>query len=717
MKLSILIEKYMFKTIFFLLLFGGVQLLPGFCKSNEKIIYPQTKVEVVTEAMHGQEIQDPYRWLEDSESKEVQDWTDKQNKFTRSILDKLPYLAEIKKRLRQLCSYTRMNVPYRFGTYYFFTKNEGLEDQYVLYVQNGLKGRPEVLIDPNKLSPDGTVSLDWWYPSEDGKFLAYGLSQSGDEQSVLHIKNVETKADLSEAIGGCRFSSIAWMPDSGSFFYTRFFQSSAVPKGGENYYQKVYYHKLGESPENDEFIFDYPSKKEVLFWLNLSKDGRFLVIFAPVGSANLNEVYFKDLLSDKKVRAIVKGFDAHYTGEVFKGRLYLLTNKNASNYKLMKVDLSNPDIASWKEIIPEQKDLIEDFSIIDNKIVIKLLQNACSSLKIYSPDGNYLNDIKLPAIGTVSGLSGRHNINEMFYAFTSFVYPPEIYRYDFLIKKPSVFFKTNAPVKTDNYVTKQVWFKSKDQTPVPMFITCRKTIKLNGKNPCLLTGYGGFNLNQTPYYSAINYLWLENGGIFAVPNLRGGGEFGENWHREGMLDKKQNTFDDFTSAAGYLIDKKYTSSDRLAISGGSNGGLLVGAVLTQAPELFKAVICTVPLLDMLRYHKFLIARYWIPEYGSADDPVEFKNLYSYSPYHNVKENTRYPAVFIRTAQSDTRVDPFHARKMAALLQHSNASENPILLFIETKAGHGSGKPLSKVIDQYADIYTFLFWQLQGGFQL
>ena len=671
--------------------------------------YPQFKRVEVADTLHGQIISDPYRWLEDDQDQEVWKAVEIQNQFTRSYLDKIPQREMIEKRIAELWNYPKLSAPYKKGKRYFFMKNDGLQNQSVLYCQKSLSSPAEVLIDPNTFSPDGTVSMDWWYPSEDGSLIAYGISQSGNEQSVLHIKEVETKKDLADTILGCRFSSVAWTLDNQGFYYTRFPKPGTTPKGEENYFQKVFYHKLGNNP--DQLVFEYPSKKEMLFGVQLSKDDRYSVIYASIGSSDYNDIYIKDLTKGEDFQHLVKGMKDTYKGEILGDTFYIQTNAQAPYFKIIAINLTQPEEENWKVLIPEQKDLIEFLTIANYKLIIGYLHNASSQVKLFSLQGRFENEIGLPGLGSVGELSGKWDSDEMFVGFSSFAYPPAIYRYDFGKNQLIEFYSTPVNIDLSGYETKQVWYQSKDRTKVSMFIVHKQGLKLDGNNPTLLTGYGGFTVSMTPAFSGSRFWWLEKGGVFALPNLRGGGEYGEEWHKAGMLEEKQNVFDDFIKAAEYLVNDGYTNPEKLAISGGSNGGLLVGAALVQRPGLFRAVICAVPLLDMLRYHKFLIARYWIPEYGSADDPQQFKYIYDYSPYHQVQPGTAYPATFLVTGESDSRVHPLHAIKMAAKLQSATSSEDPILLFVETKAGHGQGKPTSKRIQQTVDTYSFLAWQL------
>jgi prolyl oligopeptidase len=681
---------------------------------------PKTKAEPVTETLHGVQITDPYRWLENGDSPETQQWVREQLQYTRSILDPLPGRDKIRARLEQLLTIGTISAPQvgvtgdARGDWYFFTRREGNQNQPVLYVRRGLKGEERALVDPNKLSADATVALDWWYATEDGKYVAYGTSPSGSEISTLHILETETGKLLPEAITPTRAASLAWLPDNSGFYYTRYPRKGEVAAGEEMYHRRVFFHALGSADNADghadPLIFgaDLPAQD----WpdISLSEDGRWLVIDVEHGWTK-SELYLKDVKANGAVVPVAVGKDFIYTGEVFGGNLYIRTNEDAPRYRVYRVAAEHPERAAWKEIIPQVEGVLESIGVVGSKLVASYEHNASSELKVFDLDGKQLATPPLPTIGSIDSIGGNRRSPEAFFGFNSYTVPPTVYRMDLNSHQVTMWDKVQADVDASRYEVKQVWYRSKDATRVPMFIVAKKGLKLDGRNPTLLNGYGGFNISLTPAFSRGLYLWLEHGGVFAQANLRGGSEFGEEWHRAGMLDKKQNVFNDFLAAAEYLIAQKYTDRDHLAIQGGSNGGLLMGAALTQRPDLFKAVVCQVPLLDMLRYQRFQIAKLWIPEYGSADDPQQFRWLYAYSPYHHVKDGAHYPAVLFMTAESDTRVDPMHAKKMAARLQAANGDHNPILLRIEPKAGHGVGKPVSKLIDEGTDIWSFLFWQL------
>ena len=677
---------------------------------------PKAKVAPVEDTVQGHKIVDPYRYLENPNDPDTQLYVEQELSYTRSILDPLPGRDKINARLSQLLEIGTVGVPQMGGKYYFHTRREGGQNQPVLYVREGLNNDDRVLLDVNQLAADGTIALDWWYASEDGKYVAYGTSPSGSEVSTLRVIETASGKLLPDSIERTRAASLAWKHDNSGFFYTRYPKKGEVPEGQEVYNRHVFYHALGADPAKDPLIFGEGRNPEWWPDVTLSEDGRWLLIDEGQGWTK-TEMFLKDLTSTDPLLEITTGKNFLYGADFFAGKLYITTNEDAPHYRVFVADAAHPKRENWKEIIPQSDAVLQNASVTGGKLLAEYEHNATSELKLFGLDGRKLADIPLPALGTVFTASGRYDRNEIFFGFLSFTVPPSVYRAD-LAKvdgtnlKSAVWAKVDAPsIDPSAYDVQQVWYTSKDGTKVPMFVVSKKGIEKNGKNPTLLTGYGGFNVSETPNFNRSAYLWMEHGGIFAVANLRGGAEFGEDWHRAGMLDKKQNVFDDFIAAAEFLIAQKYTDKDHLAIQGGSNGGLLMGAMITQRPDLFRAVVCQVPLLDMLRYQNFQIAKLWIPEYGSADDAKQFEWLYAYSPYHHVKKGTDYPAILFLTADSDTRVDPMHAKKMTALLQADNGGGNPVLLRIERKAGHGVGKPISKLVEEWTDIYSFLFWQL------
>ncbi|SPF41325.1 Prolyl oligopeptidase [Candidatus Sulfotelmatobacter kueseliae] len=694
--------------------------LPAKTSSATPTAPPQAAVKPVAEMFHGTTIVDNYRWLEDGQSPATQKWVEEETVYTRALLDPLPGRDAIHKRLTELLSIGDVTPPQMAGRHYFYTKREGIENQPVLYVRDGgisgkEPGPDRVLVDPNQLNADGTVALDWWQPSDNGKYVAYGTSPGGSEMSTLHIIETKTGTVLPDTIDRTRAASIAWEHDNRGFYYTRYPKKSDVPEGQEVYNRHVFYHELGTDPDGDDPIFGEGRDPEDWPNVSLSNDGRWLLITVEQGYTKI-ELFLMNLKAGTPPTRVTTGKNFLYSGEVYEGKLYITTNEDAPRYRAFVTDAGDYERDHWKEIIPQTDAILLGTSVFGGKLFAQYEQNATSQLKIFDLGGKKLADLSLPALGTVFDSGGRWDRDEFFYGFQSFTFAPSIYRYDLKDNSTSLWTKVAAPsIDPSAYEVRQEWFQSKDGTRVPMFIVGKKGLQKNGHNPALVTGYGGFNISLTPAFNRAAYLWLEHGGIYAVANLRGGAEFGEDWHRAGMLDKKQNVFDDMIAAAEHLISEKYTDRNHLAIQGGSNGGLLMGAMITQRPDLFRAVVCRVPLLDMLNYQNFQIARLWIAEYGSAENVNQFKWLYAYSPYHHVKASTEYPAILFMTADTDTRVDPMHARKMAARMQaeakNGASRTRPILLRVETKAGHGAGKPVTKQIEEYTDIYSFLFWQV------
>jgi prolyl oligopeptidase len=676
---------------------------------------PKAKSEPVTDTVQGHQITDPYRYMEDASNPDTRQYVQQQLAYTRSVLDKLPGRDIIQARLEQLLTIGTIGAPQMGGNYYFYTRREGHQNQPVLYVREGLSGTDRTLVDANQMSTDGTVALDWWFPSETGKYVAYGTSASGSEESTLHIVETATGKILSDAIERTRFASVAWKNDDSGFYYTRHPKKGDVPPGEEVYHVKAFYHPLGSDPAADPLIFGEGRNAQDIPSVSLSEDDRWLLITVFEGWAK-SELYLQDLKAGTPPAEITTGKEFLYGGDFFQGRLYITTNEDAPRYRVFVTEAASAKRENWKELIPQTDAVLQSASVVGGELYAQYEHNATSQLSLYSLQGKKLRDIALPAIGSVFASGGKWDRNEVFFGFHSYTFPPSIYHYDLKTGKEDLWAKVDAPsIDPTKFEVEQVWYHSKDGTRVPMFVVHKKGLQKNGKNPTLLTGYGGFNISMTPSFSRSAFLWMEHGGVYAVANLRGGAEFGEDWHRAGMLGKKQNVFDDFIAAAEYLISAKYTDKDHLAIQGGSNGGLLMGAMITQRPDLFRAVICALPLLDMLRYQNFQIAKLWIAEYGSAEDPKQFDWLYAYSPYHHVKQGTEYPAILFMTADTDTRVDPMHAKKMNALMQaeaaNGQSKDRPILLRIESKAGHGQGKPVTKQIEESTDVYSFLFWQL------
>lgn len=702
-------------SIFSLMVFAALVYAGDDAKPSLPAGLPKTEKRPLEETIQGVKIVDNYRWLEDGSSPDTQKWVAEEMAYTRSVLDPLPGRDAIHKRLTELLSIGSITQPEIGGKYYFYTRREGMQNQPVLYVREGVEGKDRVLLDPNQLAADGTIALDWYRASENGKYLAYGTSPSGSEMSTLHILETKTGKLLPDTIERTRACSIAWMHDNSGFFYTRYPKKGDVPEGQEMYNRHVFYHDLGTDPETDTPIFGEGRDPEDWPSVSLDNDGRLLLISVSQGWTK-TELFLMDLKAGTPPTRITTGKNFLYSGSVYNGRLYIVTNEDAPRYRMFMAEAGNYERDDWTEIIPQTEAVLQGAALWGGKIFAQYEQNASSQLRLFDLEGKVITDIHLPALGTVFGSEGKWNHDEIFYGFVSFTVPPTVYRYDLKTGSASVWAKVDAPsIEPSAYEVQQEWYHSKDGTKVPMFVVYKKGLKKDGHNPTLLTGYGGFNISMLPSFSRTAYLWMEHGGIYAVANLRGGAEFGEDWHRAGMLDKKQKVFDDMIAGAEHLIAEKYTDKDHLAIQGGSNGGLLMGAMITQRPDLFRAVVCQVPLLDMLRYQYFQIAKLWIPEYGSSDNPEQFKWLYAYSPYHHVKAGTEYPAVLFMTADTDTRVDPMHAKKMAALMQdeaeNGKSRTRPILLRIETKAGHGAGKPVTKQIEEFTDVYSFLFWQL------
>jgi prolyl oligopeptidase len=667
---------------------------------------PKTRTDDVKERIQGVEIADPYRWLEDQQSPETRAWINAQNKYTQILLDAWPGRAALKQRLIELIRIETISMPVEQNGRYFFKRRAADQEQGVLYVRTGPEGKDEALVDPNPLSPDKNISVDLQDVSHDGTLVAYSLRHGGEDETAIRLLDVRTRAELPGQLPKRRYEGIGIKPDKSGLYY-----SWAAPEG-----PRLDYHAMGSDPPKDLEVFGKGYGPDKIIGFDLSEDGHYLTIMVFYGAAaDRTEVYFQDLQKNGPIRPLVNDIPARFIGAVGGDHVYLQTNWKAPKGRVLKVDLANPGRENWREIVPESDAPIESFSLAGGKLFVKYTRNASSQVKVFDADGAHVRDIDLPMIGTINEISGRWTSKEAFYEFTSYPIPRRIYRYDIDTGNQNVWAETHVPIHGENFEVKQVWYTSKDKTRVPMFLMYRKGTKLDGNDPTLLTGYGGFNINITLSFSAGAALWVDQGGVFAEPNLRGGGEFGEEWHRAGMLDKKQNVFHDFIAAAEWLINNHYTQPSKLAIEGASNGGLLVGAALTQRPDLFRAVVCAYPLLDMLRYQKFFVAKFWVPEYGSADDPAQFKYLYAYSPYQHVQPGTKYPAVLFVTGDGDTRVAPLHARKMTALLQADTGSDLPVLLRYDTEAGHSQGVSVTKSIDQATDSLGFLFWQLQAPF--
>jgi prolyl oligopeptidase len=677
---------------------------------SASLAYPQTRKMDQTDNFHGVSVADPYRWLENSDSAEAKAWIEAQNKLTFSFLNQIPARDKIKERLTKLWNYERYGIPFKEGGRYFVSKNDGLQNQNVIYTTESLEAPPRLLLDPNKLSTDGTVALTSYAISDDGNLMAYGLSTAGSDWQEWRVRDVRTSSDLPDHLQWIKFSGASWTHDAKGLFYSRYDEPAGTNKlKGVNYYQKLYYHRIGTSQAADELIYHRPDQKEWGFNGEVTEDDRYLIINVRQGTDRRNRVFYKDLKAPQSlVVELLNDFDAAYhfvgnDGPVF----WFRTDLNAPRGRVVAIDITKPARTFWKEIIPQTSEKLNSVSLLNDQFVVSYLKDARSVVKVFALDGAFKRDVDLPGIGTASGFAGKRVDEETFYSFTSFTTPGAIYRYDLVKGQSTLFRQPKVDFTPSDFVTKQVFYPSKDGTLVPMFITHKRDLALNGKNPAYLFGYGGFNISMTPAFSVANLVWMEMGGVFALPNLRGGGEYGEQWHEGGMKLKKQNVFDDFIAAAEWLIANKYTTTEKLAIGGGSNGGLLVGACMTQRPELFGAALPAVGVMDMLRFHKFTIGWAWTSDYGSADNPDEFKALHAYSPLHNLKRGTRYPATLITTADHDDRVVPGHSFKFAGALQESHRGEAPVLIRIETKAGHGAGKPTAKLIEEAADKWAFL----------
>ena len=678
--------------------------------------YPETKKGEVVEMVHGTQIADPYRWLEDDNSAETKAWVEAQNKVTFGFLAQIPEREKIRARLTELWNYERFSVPDKEGGRYFFRRNSGLQNQSVLYVADALEAEPRVLLDPNTLSADGTMALSGYSVSEDGALLAYGIAKAGSDWEQWGVREVGTGKDREDRIEWVKFSAAVWAKDGSGFYYSRF----DAPKEGSaftalNEFHKLYFHKLGTPQSEDALVYERRDHKDWGIHGHMSEDGRWLIVTLTVGSDPKNRVYYRDLTKpDAAVVPLLDGFDADYTfvgsaGTVF----YFRTDLEAPLGRLIAIDTAKPARENWREVIPQDTDSLRDVGFVNGQFVCEYLHDAHSRVRVFAGDekatrAKLVRDIELPGIGSASGFGGKRTDTETFYGFTGYTVPNTIYRLDLTTGKSTVFRQPKVAFDPAAYETKQVFFRSKDGTRVPMFITHQRGLKLDGTNPTLLYGYGGFDISLTPVFEIPSLVWMEMGGVYAVPNLRGGGEYGTAWHLAGTKERKQNVFDDFVAAAEWLIENKYTSPAKLAIRGHSNGGLLVGACMTQRPELFAAALPGVGVLDMLRFHKFTIGWAWTSDYGSSENTDDFKYLRAYSPLHCLKPGTRYPATMVTTADHDDRVVPAHSFKFAAQLQACQPPDGPpVLIRIETKAGHGAGKPIAKVIDEHADEWAFL----------
>ncbi len=684
--------------------------------AQTRLSYPETRKMDTVDSYFGTEVADPYRWLEDDNSDETKAWVTAQNKVTFGYFDQIPERASLRQRLTELWNYERYGAPFKRGGRYFYFKNDGLQNQSVLYVTTNLRESGGVLLDPNKLNADGTTALSGLSVSEDGRTLAYGIAVAGSDWQEWRFMDIESGKQLPDVLKHIKFSGVSWMADGSGVFYSRYPEADSRGRlSAQNLFQKLYFHKLGTEQSEDNLIYERPEDGQKFVRAAVTDDGKWLLINVGRGTSPMNMVYLKDLTKPgSEIFPVIDELVADYTyianvGSIF----YFRTDRNAPLGKIISTDVKMSE-RTWKDVVPQRKETLNGASMLDGKLVASYLKDAYTQVRIHDRNGRFIRNIQLPGIGTASGFGGRPEDKETFYTFATFNSPPVIYRYNMTTGKSSVFRKPVVKFDPNSFETKQVFYTSKDGTRVPMFIVHKKGIKLDGTNPTLLYGYGGFSISMTPSFSVSRMVWMENGGVYAMPNIRGGAEYGEEWHEAGTKLKKQNVFDDFIAAAEYLIDNKYTQPSKLAISGGSNGGLLVGAVLNQRPELFGAALPAVGVMDMLRFHKFTIGRAWVSDYGSSENPDEFKALYAYSPIHNIRRDAKYPAVLVTTADHDDRVVPAHSFKYAATLQASQTGEAPVLIRIETNAGHGAGKPTSKQIDEAADVYGFLMKNLGMG---
>ena len=705
-------------NMFAALVLGGLGMSVGLADST--IRYPETKRGDLVETLHGTPVADPYRWLEDDVRKnpEVRNWVDAQSKLTADYLKAIPQRETIQKKLTELWNYEKIGVPAKHGDRYYFFKNDGLQNQSVFYSQETLDGPAKVLMDPNTWSKDGTVALGSISFSDDGKLVAYATSEAGSDWTTWRVKDSATGKNLDDELKWVKFSGLAWTKDGKGFFYSRFDEPKKDAQFQSlNLNQKLMFHKLGTTQAEDVVVYQRSDQPTWSFYGNITDDGKWLVFTARTGTDARNRLYVKDLskpLTDAPVE-VVDNFDNEYTLVEGMGTvLYFKTDLKAPNGRVIAIDMANPGRDNWKEIIPEAKEALRDVGLVGGHLIASYLKDAKTQVKLFDPAGKFVREVVFPGIGTATGFDGKPSETETFYSFSGYATPPTIYRYD--VKTGETKLLRQAKVKFDPslYETKQVFYPSRDGTKIPMFITAKKGIKLDGNNPTLLYGYGGFNIPMTPAFSIPIATWIDMGGVYAVANLRGGGEYGKDWHKAGTKERKQNVFDDFITAAEYLIAEKYTSTPKLAIRGGSNGGLLVGACMAQRPDLYGACLPHVGVMDMLRFHKFTAGRYWVDDYGSPDKAEEFASLVKYSPYHNLKPGTKYPPTMVITADTDDRVVPGHSFKFAAQLQYCHKGDAPVLARIETRAGHGAGKPTAKLIEEVADEYAFLWKVLKMG---
>jgi len=678
---------------------------------NAQLKYPVAEKKVITDNYNGVKVEDPYRWMEDDNSDAVKQWVDQENAVTTGYLSKIPFRAQWLSRLQEVVNYPRYTTPFRVKEYFYFYKNDGLQNQSILYRQKGLNSEPELILDPNKFSSDGTTSLATFAVSKDGHWAVVGKSTGGSDWRTFFVMDLTTLKYLPDSLAWIKVSGASWQGDG--FYYSRY---PATEKGKElstkNENHQVYYHKVGTSQDQDKLVYEDPANPQRFHGVFTSEDERYVFLnISDRGKGKLGNAlwYFDNQSGDKKFKPVIKDvgdFNYGFVDDV-NGKFLFRTNDGAKNGRLILIDPKNPDRANWKTIIPEKPEVLSSINNAGKKLFVSYLKDVSDRVYVYDESGKYEREIKLPTLGSSSGFGGWRDDKFIFYSFTSFTFPPTIYKYDIATGQSSVFRKPEVKFNPDDYVTEQVFYPSKDGTKIPMFIVYKKGLQKNGKNPTVLTGYGGFNISSNPGFSATRIPWLEQGAIYALANLRGGSEYGEKWHQAGMRFNKQNVFDDFIAAAEFLINKNYTSKDYLCVQGGSNGGLLIGAVINQRPDLFKVAVAQAGVMDMLRFQKFTIGWNWIAEYGSSDSAADFKNLYAYSPIHNIKPGLNYPATLVTTADHDDRVVPAHSFKYIATLQDNYVGVNPVIIRIDTRSGHGASN-LIKGLEVTSDIYSFIF---------
>jgi prolyl oligopeptidase len=675
----------------------------------DKLQYPETRKSDHVDNYHGTAVPDPYRWLEDDNSEETKAWVKAQNEVTFNYLSQIPFRQQLEERLTEIWNYPKMSTPVKRKGFYFYSYNTGLQNQSVIFKMNSLDEKGQVFLDPNTLSDDGTVALSAFSVSHDAKYAGYGISRAGSDWQEFYVREIETGKDLGDHLRWIKFSGLSWYRNG--FFYSRYPEPVEGDRlTAENENNRVYYHQVGTPQSDDILVYEDPEHPQRSFSVGVTDDEKYAVITATESTSG-NAFGFKKM-EDPSFTWLTDKFDHNFTAiGNHEDLLFVLTDLDAPRYRLIGIDLNRPAQENWKVILPEQEEVLQSCAFMGGRLIAQYMQDAHDIVRVYDTDGSFLHEVEFPGIGSVSGFGGDKEEEVTFYTFSSYNYPPVIFKYNIKENLSEIFYSSEVDFDGSKYETSQVFYESKDGTRIPMFIVHKKDIKLNGDHPTLLYGYGGFNVSQTPNFSAARAVWLEQGGIYAVANIRGGGEYGEEWHKAGTIFNKQNVFDDFIAAAEYLVENKYTSPERLGILGGSNGGLLIGAVINQRPGLFAAAIPAVGVMDMLRFHKFTIGRYWTTDYGSSDDPEQFEYIYKYSPLHNISSDLDYPAVMVTTADHDDRVVPAHSFKYIATLQEHYKGNNPVIIRIETDAGHGGGKPTSKYIEEVTDEYAFLWYNM------